>query len=169
MDSLTPPSGRLLFQGRTLIFEVARGEYLPARHEGEVLHLTFPEDMSAAALKAEVQTETTLWRKRQARRIFGARVAHWAKEMGVAPRRLILCAPRRRWGSCNAKNDIRLNMNLIAAAPEILDYVIVHELAHIPHKNHGPAFWAFVARFIPDWKTRRKLLKSWKNPDWLMG
>ncbi len=127
------------------------------------LPLSVPRDLSPADRQAEIRTALTLWYKKQARQVFAERMAHWADTMKVKPSRLIVTSPARRWGSCNAKNEIRLNWHLIMAAPEILDYVIVHELAHIPHKNHGPAFWRCVALFVPDWKKRREALRKWTD------
>ena len=127
--------------------------------------LTIPDGLSEAALPAEIQTELTLWYKKQARRVFAQRVAHWAAVMEVRPARLVVSAPERRWGSCSAKNDIRLNWRLIKAAPELLDYVIVHELSHIPHKNHGKRFWRMVEKYIPDAKTLRRELRGFEKLD----
>jgi predicted metal-dependent hydrolase len=78
--------------------------------------------------------------------------------MGVQSGPLALSNATRRWGSCAHNNAIRLNWRLMLVAPALLDYVVVHELAHIPHKHHGPTFWACVATFMPDYKTRKATL-----------
>lgn len=109
---------------------------------------------------AELRTELVLWYKKQARRELPARTAAWAEKTGLKPSKVLVSAPRQRWGSCNEKNEIRLSWRLILAPPELVDYVIVHELAHIPHKNHGRSFWNCVARFLPDWQARRKALRG---------
>jgi predicted metal-dependent hydrolase len=119
------------------------------------LHDPVPGDN---ARREEARLEILLWHKKQARRIFQERVDFWAAHMGVKYRRLAPSNPRRQWGSCSAQNDIRLNWRLIMAPPALLDYVIVHELCHITHKNHSKRFWNAVARLMPDWKTRRKEL-----------
>lgn len=125
------------------------------------------ENLSYAENQAEMRTELVLWYKKQARKVFSERLKHWATLMKVKPARLIVTSPARRWGSCNAKNEIRLNWRLIMAEQEILDYVIVHELAHIPHKNHGATFWRCVALSVPDYKQKRKELHLWNGSDWL--
>lgn len=109
---------------------------------------------------AEMRTELILWYKKQARRELPARTALWAEKTGLRPSKVIVSAPRQRWGSCNEKNEIRLSWKLIMAPPDLIDYVIVHELSHIPHKNHGPRFWQCVANFMPDWQQKRRALRS---------
>mgnify|MGYP000808458108 FL=1 len=65
-----------------------------------------------------------------------------------------------RWGSCSTKGNLNFNWKLVLMPPEILDYVVVHELAHIRHHDHSPAFYAEVERYLPDWRARRELLKN---------
>lgn len=66
---------------------------------------------------------------------------------------------RTRWGSCSARGVISLNWRLIQAPPEVCDYVILHELAHLVHLNHGPRFWALVERMCPDYRSAEAWLK----------
>jgi len=66
---------------------------------------------------------------------------------------------RTRWGSCSARGVISLNWRLIQAPPEVCDYVILHELAHLVHLNHGPRFWALVERMCPDYRVAEQWLK----------
>ncbi len=131
--------------------------------ESDEIFLPLPAGLSDEGRLVEAQTELTLWYKRQARRVFAKRMAYWAERLGLRPSRLIVTAPLRQWGSCSATNDIRLNWRLIMAAPELLDYVIVHELCHIPHKNHGRAFWRSVEAAMPDAKALRRTLRAWEN------
>lgn len=64
------------------------------------------------------------------------------------------------WGSCSSRGNLNFNWHLIMAPPEILDYVVVHELCHLNHMNHSNDFWQMVGQFIPDYKTKRKWLKE---------
>jgi len=131
--------------------------------------VTVPEGLSSQDLHAEIKTELTLWYKRQARHVFQQRAAAWAERMGVSPARLIVTAPKRRWGSCSAKDEIRLNWRLIMLPDELLDYVIVHELCHIPHKNHGKRFWKMVGDFIPQVSEKRQAIRKYdKSPFFLL-
>lgn len=64
----------------------------------------------------------------------------------------------RRWGSCNARGDIALSWKLIQCPPELIDYVIIHELAHLQELNHSAAFWQIVAGYVPDFRRKRSEL-----------
>ena len=78
--------------------------------------------------------------------------------MGVSPGPLRVSDARTRWGSCGKDDSVNLCWRLLLAPPPILDYVIVHELAHTVHRDHSKAFWAVVSRFVPDWKQKRRWL-----------
>ena len=94
----------------------------------------------------------------RAKRELPARVAAYAAAMGVTPAGVRITSARTRFGSCNAKNSLCFSCYLMANAQPAIDYVIVHELAHIRHKNHSAAFWAEVAKVFPDYRTRRAML-----------
>lgn len=87
-----------------------------------------------------------------------ARVARYAGRMGLAPAGVSITGARKRFGSCSAKNRLCFSWRLMQYPDEAVDYVVVHELAHIVHKNHGPQFYALIASVLPDYKARRKLL-----------
>ena len=67
---------------------------------------------------------------------------------------------KRTWGSCSYRNSICLNINLMKFPKSVIEYVIIHELAHIVHKNHSKKFWELVAKFCPNYKEEELLLKS---------
>lgn len=67
---------------------------------------------------------------------------------------------KTRWGSCSAAGNLNFNWKLILMPPEILDYVVVHELAHRKELNHSKAFWSVVEQILPDYKERRRWLKT---------
>jgi predicted metal-dependent hydrolase len=100
------------------------------------------------------------WYRREAATHAAARLAHFAPLVGGAARKLSIRAQRTRWGSCSARGAISLNWRLMQAPPEILDYVVVHELCHLLVPNHSPRFWAEVARVLPDWRERRAQLRQ---------
>ncbi|MBQ7368435.1 MAG: M48 family metallopeptidase [Clostridia bacterium] len=100
------------------------------------------------------------WLKENALRIFCEITERRAKEMGVAVQSVKITSARRKWGSCSGKDEIRYSFRLLYAPKEVIDYVVVHELAHVRHKNHSAAFWNEVARFVPDYKTKRQWLKA---------
>ena len=98
--------------------------------------------------------------RQKARDILPGRVAHYAERMGVAPTGVKITGAKTRFGSCSAKNSLCFSLYLMAYPDAAVDYVVVHELAHIRHKNHSPAFYAEVTRVMPDYRERRKLLKG---------
>lgn len=111
----------------------------------------------------EIALALTLWYKKQARYILPKRCASWAKRMALMPQSVKVTSPKRQWGSCSADNVIRLNWRLIIMPEAIIDYVIVHELAHIKHKNHGSRFWNLVEAHIPNHKEKRATLRTWEK------
>ena len=89
-----------------------------------------------------------------------ARVAHFAAIMGVTPAAVKINAARTRFGSCSSRGNLNFSCRLMGYPPEAVDYVVVHELAHLRHQNHSKAFYAFVATVLPDYRTRAALLKQ---------
>lgn len=110
--------------------------------------------------KSDAERKLTAWLKETAKRIFTAAVGMRAQELGVQINSLKISSARTRWGTCSAKNDIRLCFRLLYAPKEVIDYVIVHELSHVKVKNHSAAFWAQVASVLPDYAKKRKWLKD---------
>lgn len=100
------------------------------------------------------------WYKKQARLYLAERLATLAQTFGLRYQVMRLSGARTRWGSCSAKGTISLNWRLVMAPPAIIDYVIIHELAHLVEKNHSPRYWAVVEKMLPDYRARRKWLKD---------
>ena len=98
--------------------------------------------------------------RRRALFVFGERLERQAARFGIAPPPLALSSARTRWGSCSLKSGIRLNWRLIHCEPRLIDYVIVHELAHLAEMNHGARFWAIVGQYFPDYRDARDALKK---------
>ncbi|MDR1709716.1 MAG: M48 family metallopeptidase [Candidatus Accumulibacter sp.] len=98
--------------------------------------------------------------RRRALAVFKERLARQAERFGIAAPRLAVSSARTRWGSCSRRSGIRLNWRLIHADPRLIDYVIVHELAHLAEMNHSPRFWAIVERHCPDYRESREALKK---------
>ena len=95
----------------------------------------------------------------RAKAILPEKTEYWAKIMGVTPTGVRITRAEKRFGSCSPENRIAYSYRLMAYPEEAIDYVVVHELSHIRHKNHSPDFYAFVARFLPDHKAREAILK----------
>ena len=96
---------------------------------------------------------------RRAKEILPGKVAAYSAVMGLYPAGITITGARKRFGSCSGKNRICFSWRLMAYPEAAIDYVVVHELAHIRHKDHSRAFYDCVARVLPDWRERRELLK----------
>ncbi len=88
------------------------------------------------------------------------RVEYYAWKMGLEPNSVKITSARARFGSCSSRDGLCFSYMLMRYPPEAIDYVVVHELAHIVHKNHSKAFYAFVENHMPDYKRRRAMLKN---------
>ncbi len=99
------------------------------------------------------------WYKKHALQDFRRRIEILSTKLGVATPPLRLSNAKMRWGSCTNRGDIRINWRLIQTSPNIINYVICHELAHLKEMNHSAKFWAVVATISPDYKQAEKELK----------
>ena len=102
--------------------------------------------------------------KKRALLYLSKRVQYYSKVMNVSPTGIKITSARTRWGSCSPKNSLCFSYRLILLDADAIDYVVVHELAHIREKNHGPGFYHEVAKYLPDYRRRIALLKEgqWK-------
>jgi predicted metal-dependent hydrolase len=95
-----------------------------------------------------------------ARKDLTEKVAEYAKIMGVEPASIKINGAKTRWGSCSAKKSLNFSWRLMMANDEVIDYVVVHELAHLKEMNHSPRFWSVVESVLPDYTKRQAKLKE---------
>ena len=148
-----------LYLGRPYPLAIEQGDVESVRLAGGALRVAVRSDAPAA----HVKTLLDGWYVRRARRHLPARLdACWAYFPSDGHRlpTLRLKHMRTRWGSLSPRGNMSLRLDLIRAPEECIDYVILHELCHLEHPNHGPEFWALVERLVPDWKRRKGLLES---------
>ncbi len=145
----------LPFQGETLTLRVQLGRRPSALLTEGVLTVLVADPDNAAAIERVV----TAWYRRQAVILFEECVAFYAERMGVSPKEVKLTSARTRWGSCTSRGVVRLNWRLVRLSLDLVDYVVVHELAHLREMNHSAAFWQVVEDACPDYAARRKALK----------
>ncbi|MDY5956330.1 MAG: M48 family metallopeptidase, partial [Frisingicoccus sp.] len=88
------------------------------------------------------------------------RVEHFAKIIGVDYGRITIRNQKTRWGSCSSKGNLNFNCLLMLTPPEVIDYVVVHELCHRKEMNHSKAFWSEVEKVIPNYKEYVEWLKN---------
>jgi len=158
--TLIAPDGTIPFQGLAL-----RAEQIPSTgkrlrvhfHEQSGFEFHLPElfPPSEEQLKAGLFKVVSPWLNEAVR----AQIEAFVGLEGLAPRLIRIKRMRSRWGSCGPQGDINLNWILAFMPPEILEYVVFHELCHLRHRNHSQAFWSLVATRIPDWRRRREWLK----------
>jgi hypothetical protein len=147
-----------------LVFRTTTGRRVRVELKDGQLQLTVPWMINAEARARVIRAALDRWLFARAHEVLSSRVQHLAGVMGVEPGQVRLGNQRRRWGSCAPDGTLRFNWRIIMAAPELLDYLVVHELAHLRQPNHSPAFWAEVAAVIPDYRERRTLLR---REEWL--
>jgi len=94
-----------------------------------------------------------------AKRHITLRVMEFARKMNVNPTAVRITSAKTRWGSCSGKNSVNFSWKLIMADDETIDYVVVHELAHIKQHNHSQEFWKIVEDIIPNYKENKEKLK----------
>ena len=96
----------------------------------------------------------------QARQTVPERVAYFAPLVGVTYGRITIRSQHTLWGSCSSKGNLNFNCLLMLTPPEVLDYVVVHELCHRKEMNHSARFWAEVEHVLPDFENQRKWLRE---------
>lgn len=109
--------------------------------------------------KREMPEAEKKYYRNLAREVLGARTGYYARKMGVTYGRISIREQKTRWGSCSSAGNLNFNWKLVLMPPELLDYVVVHELAHRKEMNHSPRFWAIVEKELPDYCNRREKLK----------
>ena len=148
--------------------DVALEEGMPLPFWGGTLTLrqgevSFPFAYHGALLlpkEKPLRDGLVIWLREQAEAQLPTRVAAMEAAMGVSVQRLSFSTARTRWGSMTATGALRLNLSLLLCPPPVVDYVIVHELAHRRHMNHSAAFWGMVEAYLPDYRERRAWLKQ---------
>jgi len=120
-------------------------------------HLSLQRERAAHRPPAPTQAEIEALKAR-AREELPRKIAYWSKKMGVSPTGFKVTTARKRYGSCSGKDSLCFSCFLMRCPEEAVELVVVHELCHIREKNHGPAFYNLLERYLPDWRERKKLL-----------
>ncbi|QGU00341.1 hypothetical protein SYNTR_1747 [Candidatus Syntrophocurvum alkaliphilum] len=100
------------------------------------------------------------WYREKAKEKINERVEYYQYKIGKKPAKVTVKEQKKRWGSCSSKGNINLNWKLIMAPSPVIDYIVVHEMAHLVHLNHSKEFWNLVESILPDYKERRKWLRN---------
>lgn len=146
------PGDKLLFLGREYPLET-----VPVPRIGfDEKCFYVPESIPAADIKPALIKVY----KKLATNLLRAKTEEYAQKMGVAPTAVKINSAKTRWGSCSGKNSINYSWRLVMACEPCVDYVVVHELAHIAEHNHSDKFWALVQQYAPDYEKQNKNLRA---------
>ncbi|GAP20091.1 M48 family metallopeptidase [Leptolinea tardivitalis] len=155
------PEGQILLQGKPMLLEIKPASLTERQ---QVIH--YPGRIKVVSGKYAPEVILRKWLAREAETAIFHQVQIRAKQMGVHPSRLTIRNQRTRWGSCSTRGTLSFNWRLIMAPPEVLDYVVVHELAHMKEQNHSKAFWSIVAHYCPEYLIHRNWLKQNQAAMW---
>jgi predicted metal-dependent hydrolase len=143
---------RITHQGRnTVIHDAEQG----------ILHVSLPPDFHEQQLKDRVKS----WLQQEAKHVFNQRMPIFAQRLGVSYHSMSLSSAGTRWGSCTSQGKIRLNWRLIHFPPDVIDYVVAHELSHLREMNHSAKFWATVESIYPDYELAKQQLRRHTSTD----
>ncbi|HEY8096527.1 MAG TPA: SprT family zinc-dependent metalloprotease [Methylobacter sp.] len=120
-----------------------------------------PEVLLTKDHSGEIKEALIRWMKKESKIQVEQMVKQHAERKQLFPQTIKIKTQKSRWGSCGIHNDININWLLIIAPPEVMEYVVVHELCHIKVRNHSAHFWALVAEHLPDYQNRRHWLKKY--------
>jgi predicted metal-dependent hydrolase len=144
-------NGEAYLLGEAFRLTVLKGASGAISSNGKELRVPVPEG-------AELWSRLVAWYAERALALLRKRVQHFGDVMGLEPGPVELKGWKRRWGECHPDGTLRFNWRLVLLPAEIIDYVVVHELAHLKVSGHNPRFWAQVARILPDYARRRRWL-----------
>ena len=145
------------YLGELLVLRVVQSLFAsPLERRGKELWV-FVVDASETG---HIEETVSRWYQKEALVLFEQRAAHYAQLLNVVPRAIKLTSAKAQWGSCTVSGTVRLNVQLIKLPLRLIDYVVVHELAHLRELNHSEAFWRIVESGCPDYPGLRSELKD---------
>lgn len=145
------------YLGRNYRLKITTGKLQPVKLLHGRLQVVVPKAMRHEHIIRDMLTH---WYRLQAEIRFKEKVKRYASVVGVEPTDVSVKTFKSRWGSCNVKGEIQFHWKVIMAPNRIVDYVVVHELCHLKHHDHSPAFWKSVERLVPDYADCRAWLKE---------
>lgn len=149
--------GEVLVRAPRLTADKTVAEFVNS-HEDWIVK-TLKKQEKRRELNPEPTVEEIKELKQKAKAILPERVAFWIERTGLQCTGITITSAKTRYGSCSGRNSISFSCLLMRHSPEIIDYVVLHELAHTCHHNHGKQFWSLVKKYMPDYQVRRDLLK----------
>lgn len=123
------------------------------------LEKTIIKQREKQSYRKEYSNEEIEALRKKAKSVLPEKVKRYSEIMGVTPTAVRINSAKTRYGSCSGKNSINFSLYLMDKDERFIDYVVVHELAHIKHHNHSKDFYSFIERFMPDYKQIRNMYK----------
>lgn len=155
------PEGHILFKGIPVMLDVK-----PAGILEKPQVIACQGNIRVITGRGSSTKQLQKWLVNEAEAALFHQVRIRAKQMGAKPSGMAIRNQRTRWGSCSTRGTLSFNWRLIMAPPEVLDYVVVHELAHMTEHNHSKAFWILVGQYCPDYQACRNWLKQNQAAMW---
>ncbi|HEY8892903.1 MAG TPA: SprT family zinc-dependent metalloprotease [Clostridium sp.] len=109
----------------------------------------------------DIRKAMEVWYRGRAKEMIGLKVKYYQRFFNIVPTVVKVKEQKKRWASCTSKNELLFNWRCIMAKANALDYIIVHEMCHMYHKNHSKEFWELVASVMPDYEIRKEWLKNY--------
>jgi len=152
---------KIPFRGRMSSLTVRRhdGPRIEVTHKGGFV-VDLPAHVSEEAAGEIIALELKLWLKRRVRRDVHDIAAAYEKRFGLKPRAIRVAELVTGWGSCGQNGTVHIDWRLVFAPKRVLEYVLVHELAHLKHRSHGDGFWAFLGSMLPEYERPKGWLET---------
>ncbi len=155
------PAGQVLVRAPRRMSELEIHAFVESKSSWLAKHLQKKEKDMESLQEEGYFSEREIKRLEQlAKQVIPEKVAYYARLMGVTYGRISIRKQKTRWGSCSREGNLNFNCLLMMAPPEVLDYVVVHELSHRLEMNHSARFWTLVEKVMPDYRVSRKWLKE---------
>ena len=148
------------YLGKNYRLKLSEGDTEGFKLKGGKFILEVPKSLHGLTRDQYVKDQLTSWYRDHALQRLTAKAERYAPLLGVSPKSIKVKYFKARWGSCSIHGDITFNWRIIMAPHRIVDYVVVHELAHLIHHDHSQQFWKCVGLVIPEFSQRREWLKA---------
>lgn len=157
---------KILYRGRMLKLQVIEADLSEAKVSySNGFYVSVPKGKPSSEQRELVKTALESWMKAKVDSDVKSFINTYSKKLQLFPKNYKIKAQKHLWGSCGKDGIININWNLIQAPKQILEYVVVHELCHLKHRNHSDAFWALVSSVFPEVDRYKEWLASTENWD----
>jgi len=152
---------RLYYLGKSYYVELIteRRQTIEVKFTHSRFIITAPQKPSQTALHQAVD----IFYKEKAAAKIPPLVKKWSERMKLTPEHISFRKANKRWGSCSPTNRLSFNYHLMKLPTSLIEYVVVHELAHIHCKNHSPEFWSLVGKYMPEYREREEKIKGFEK------